>query len=53
MVKQKPDQHYQLKSLNHRFVDNTSALRSMIKAVNETVVPKINSTVVVQVQTTK
>ncbi|MET3500253.1 hypothetical protein ABIC45_001844 [Mucilaginibacter rubeus] len=41
MVKQKPDQHYQLKSLNHRFVDNTSALRSMIKAVNETVVLKI------------
>jgi len=27
MVKQKPDQHYQLKSLNHRFVDNTFSIK--------------------------
>ncbi len=53
MVKQKPDQHYQLKSLNHRFVDNPSALRSMIKAVNESIVPKSSSTSDAPVQTAK
>ncbi|UOE51918.1 hypothetical protein MTO98_12590 [Mucilaginibacter sp. SMC90] len=53
MAKQKPDQHYQLKSLNHRFVDNTSALRSMIKAIKRSYFPKQGSTKNALVKTAK